>query len=120
MSYYRKVAQTSVIKLKESSSPATRQERMQSRIELGEESDFFSSRSATVNVTSFSLSLTPKAVGEWTATRESRCMVCWTKIKPGESVTTCPHCNSQAHASHLEEWFRSKNTRSCPRCRRRI
>ncbi|MHA2297607.1 MAG: hypothetical protein ACXAEU_07790 [Candidatus Hodarchaeales archaeon] len=118
MKYYKKRFKLSQIKIKEATSPATKQERMQAIITLTSDANLFSSSSISGNNIKTGLKLTSKVVGEWTATREARCMVCWVKIKPGESVTTCRHCGSQAHANHLDEWFRSKRSRACPRCRR--
>ncbi|MFX1299569.1 MAG: zinc ribbon domain-containing protein [Promethearchaeota archaeon] len=42
------------------------------------------------------------------------CSVCQHSIEYGESILICPHCNSQAHRTHILEFLKVKGT--CPNC----
>lgn len=47
-----------------------------------------------------------------------KCIVCQRPIKKGENFVTCPHCQKNAHYSHLVEWIKVQG--SCPSCLTRL
>jgi len=120
LNYYRRDLRIRKLRLKESSTPASREERARNRITLGNDASIFFNREQSIDDNNTGISFITKEVGKWSGTRELRCMICWLKIEEGEETTSCPHCNSVAHKDHLDQWFTSKGNHNCPRCKREI
>ncbi len=49
---------------------------------------------------------------------DSRCSVCMSAIRAGDTFVRCPHCETPAHYAHLIEWIKVKT--QCPHCRNKI